>query len=107
MFSSTPLSRADAARARNDVQTARELYLQALELDQQNEKGFYGLAWTKIQDKPGPDSPPTITQSISNRFRSFSGVSKGTQERNLMNKESGNIVYGSEKELLSVFRSIN
>lgn len=67
MFSNSPLtdllSRADAARARNDVQTARELYHQALELDQQNEKVFYGLAWTKILDKTD-DSIGDFTKAV-------------------------------------------
>jgi len=32
-----------------------------------------------------PDSPPAITQSISNKFMSFTDVSKGSQDKNLIN----------------------
>lgn len=45
-------TRADEARAQKDMKTARELYLRALDLDHQNEKIFYGLAWTRILYKP-------------------------------------------------------
>ena len=37
--------------------------------------GFMGLA-------PGPDSPPTMTQSIFSKFKLGKGPSKGSNERN-------------------------
>ncbi len=45
---SVPISRADEAREQKDMGTARELYRRDLELDDQNEKIFYGCDWKDI-----------------------------------------------------------
>ena len=39
-----------------------------------------------IKRAPGPDSPPTITQSIPDRLRSGSGPGRGSRDRNLIRR---------------------